>query len=91
VKSRTRAITFRLGEEEYQELVGAVSTCGARSISDFSRAAVLNKISAEQLSRFFEEDAGALAVRLEAFDSKLRDVRRHIRHLVSSRGKGVSD
>jgi hypothetical protein len=84
-----------LGEEEYKELVGAVSTCGARSISDFSRAAVLNKISTEQLSRFFEEDAEALAGRLESFDSKLREISRRVRQLVSStlvsgQGKRVS-
>jgi hypothetical protein len=96
VKSRTHAITFRLGEEEYQELVGTVSSCGARSISDFSRAAVLNKVSAEQLSKFFEEEAGTLAVRLESFDSKLREVRRHVRQLASStlatgRGKSIAD
>jgi hypothetical protein len=85
-----------LGEEEYQALVGTVSSCGARSISDFSRAAVLNKVSAEQLSKFFEEEAGTLAVRLESFDSKLREVRRHVRQLASStlatgRGKSIAD
>jgi hypothetical protein len=96
VRPRTHAITFRLGEEEYQDLVGAVAKCGARSISDFSRAAVLNKISTEQLSRFFEEDADALAGRLESFDSKLREIRRRVRQLVSStvpsgQGKSISD
>lgn len=88
VKSRTHAITFRLAEEEYQELVSTVSACGARSISDFSRAAVLSKVSAEQLSKFFEEEASTLAIRLEAFDTKLREIKRSIRQLVDGNGNG---
>jgi hypothetical protein len=77
-----------LAENEYQELVSAISMAGAKSISDFSRAAVLSKISAQELGKFFEEEVSVLAVRLEAFDTKLREARRHIRQLVSRAGNG---
>ena len=80
------AITFRLAENEYRELIDMVTTCGAKSISDFSRAAVLNKMAAEQVSTFFEEEMSTLAVRLEAFDTKLREARRHIRQLANRTG-----
>jgi uncharacterized protein (DUF1778 family) len=84
--ARTHSITFRLAENEYQELVSAASTCGAKSISEFSRAAVLNKMSAEHLSNFFEEEVNALVGRLEAFDAKLRDARRRVRQLADHAG-----
>jgi len=83
VKSRTHAITFRLAENEYRELIDMVSSLGAKSISDFSRSAVLSKLATEQLCSFFEEEVSTLAVRLEAFDTKLREARRHVRQLVS--------
>jgi hypothetical protein len=39
-KRRTRAINFRLSEEEFRELKRACAVGGARSVSDFARTAV---------------------------------------------------
>ncbi len=39
-KRRTRAINFRLSEEEFRELKRACAAGGARSVSDFARTAV---------------------------------------------------
>jgi hypothetical protein len=88
LKTRTHAITFRLGEREYDELVKAVAARGTRSISEFTRAAVMNKVLAEQMSRFLEDELDTLGNRLEAFDTTLRELRRHIRHLVSMAAPG---
>lgn len=84
--ARTHSITFRLAENEYKELVSTASTCGVKSISEFSRAAVLSRMAAEQLSKFFEEEVNALVGRLEAFDAGLRDARRHVRQLAGQAG-----
>lgn len=39
-KRRTRAVNFRVSEEEFQELKKACATQGARSVSEFARKAV---------------------------------------------------
>jgi hypothetical protein len=55
LKKRTRLISFRLSDEEYQTLLAITAAQGARSISDFSRAALgralkdnLNRLNPEQ-------------------------------------------
>ena len=40
LKRRTRLISFRLSDEEYEELLKITAARGARSISDFSRTAL---------------------------------------------------
>ena len=39
-KRRTRLVSFRLSDEEYQALLEITAAQGARSISDFSRTAL---------------------------------------------------
>ncbi|WP_180540817.1 plasmid mobilization protein [Nevskia soli] len=41
---RTRLVNFRLSEDEYQTLKDAAVRQGARSISDFARAAILTSV-----------------------------------------------
>jgi hypothetical protein len=89
LKTRKHAITFRLDAPEYEELVKAVSARGARSIADFARAAVMSKILAQDLNRFLEDELGTLGARLETFESTLRELRRHIRHLLAMSEHGT--
>lgn len=44
-KRRTRAVNFRLSEEEFAELKRACEAEGARSLSDFARTAVWRMIA----------------------------------------------
>jgi hypothetical protein len=88
LRTRTHAITFRLCNKEYQELVKAVSNRGARSVSEFTRSAVLNGIVAENLDQFLEEELNGLVSRLEAFDAQVRELRRHIRQLLTTADSG---
>lgn len=46
---RNRLVNFRLSEEEYERLDAACKAMGARSISDFARSAVLEKMSDKRL------------------------------------------
>jgi len=55
LKRRTRLISFRVSDDEYQDLLAKTAAQGARSISDFSRAALFealrgngNHLSTEQ-------------------------------------------
>lgn len=84
LRNKTHAITFRLGSREYQELVKAVQCRGARSVSEFTRTAVLNRVVAENLQQFLENDLKTLVARLEDFDEKVRDLRRQIRDLLTN-------
>ena len=45
-KARSYAVTFRLAKEEYDDLLKTVVSEGARSVSDYTRAAVLGKVPA---------------------------------------------
>jgi uncharacterized protein (DUF1778 family) len=84
IVNRTHAITYRLGAREYEELVKTVANTGARSLSDFTRSAVLHQIVAESLEMFLKEQIEPLMIALDAFDSRARDLRRQIRQLTAN-------
>lgn len=44
-KRRTRIVSFRVSEDEYQELLGVCMAQGAHSVSDFARLATRQCIS----------------------------------------------
>jgi hypothetical protein len=45
LKPRTRLISFRISDEEYQDLAAKTAAGGARSISDFSRTALFQALT----------------------------------------------
>jgi hypothetical protein len=47
LKRRTKLVSFRLSEEEYEQLNRACIAAGARSISDFARTALQHTVSIE--------------------------------------------
>ena len=81
MRTRSHAITFRLAAGEYEELLNVVQRVSARSISEFARTAVLNSIIAGIFDRALNSDIEVLVSSLETFDTKIRDLRRHIRQL----------
>ncbi|MGA8595252.1 MAG: hypothetical protein WB676_10970 [Bryobacteraceae bacterium] len=89
-KSRTHAITFRLAESEYQELKETALSQGARSISEFARAAVLKNVGLPAGASASEEDLSSLNLRLEVFELALRDVRGRILQMLSTRANSAS-
>lgn len=44
-KPRNRLVNFRLSEEEFEKLRASCSLYGARSLSDFARAAVMRSVA----------------------------------------------
>jgi hypothetical protein len=89
-KSRTHAITFRLAESEYQELKETALSQGARSISEFARAAVLKNVGLPAGISATEEDLSSLNLRLEVFELALRDVRGRILQVLNARASSAS-
>jgi len=45
LKPRNRLVNFRLSEEEFERLKASCALYGARSLSDFARAAVLRSVA----------------------------------------------
>lgn len=77
-KNRTHAVTFRLAESEFEELSKAAVSQGARSLSDFARAAVMSQVAMTSGSALSREELESIAKRLDAFDLTLRDLKAHV-------------
>jgi hypothetical protein len=87
--NRTHAITFRLDAREYEQLLKTVANTGARSLSYFTRTAVLNQIIADSLNNFLKEELDTLISSLDSFDSKVRDLRRQLRQFTTKSDEPV--
>ena len=74
-KPRTKLVNFRLSEEEFQGLKDASAQFGARSLSDFARAAVLKSYVGET------EGDGLLHVRLSDLDHKVSEIENNMRQI----------
>jgi hypothetical protein len=82
--NRTHAITFRLAAREYEQLVKTVAGKGIRSLSEFTRTAVLNQMVGDSLDRLLKDELDTLMNSLEEFDMKVRDLRRQLRRLAAN-------
>jgi hypothetical protein len=85
-KSRTHAVTFRLAESEFEELTKTALSQGARSLSDFARAAVMGQVAMASGSGVSRDDVETIAKRLDAFDLTLKDLKNHVLQILNSPG-----
>jgi len=83
-KNRTHAVTFRLAESEFEELTKTAVSQGARSLSDFARAAVMSQVALASATGLSREDIENIARRLDAFDITLKDLKNHVLQSLSS-------
>jgi hypothetical protein len=83
-KNRTHAVTFRLAESEFEELSKAAVSQGARSLSDFARAAVMTQVANTAGSSLSREEVESIAKRLDAFDLTLKDLKAHVLQILHS-------
>ena len=75
LKRRYRAVTFRVSVEEYDSFANACVASGARSISDFARAAVLHKVhTLDAPAGTLTGDLATLSATLRELDVALREV-----------------
>jgi hypothetical protein len=70
-RKRTRVVSFRVSEEEYEELLGLSQASGAHSVSDFARLAASHSLG--------ETDGRGL----NAMQAKMRELRGQIDQLDS--------
>ena len=74
---RSRLVNFRLTHDEYQRLLTACSTSGARSLSDYARTAVLRCASSQNNSGA----TNSFGERLLTLDQKVSDLEGHVQQL----------
>jgi hypothetical protein len=95
LKRRSMMVTFRLSSEEHEALTKACMECGARSIADFARAAVLQKMqSLRTPSGTIAGDLMSISKGLRQLDHSLGNLRKQIRSIlgpVTSRLNGIND
>ena len=73
LKRRSRMVSFRLSEEEYEGLKHICITVGARSLSDIARDAVQRLLSNNTESKIDgDEQLRALYERMDALDHEVK-------------------
>ena len=85
LKPRTRIVTFRLAEEEFERIKNLCVAEGARSMSDYARTSLCNSIAA----RGAHEDGG-LDARVGRLDRKVEELDQAVKVLTQLLGDGLS-
>jgi hypothetical protein len=89
--SRSHLVTFRLSAEEFESLKATCTTEGARSLSDFARAAVLDRLRAHRSKKVtLGEDLATLSLHLSELDGALRDILLRISRVLGSANQSDS-
>jgi hypothetical protein len=79
-KPRNRLVNFRLSEEEFEKLRAGCALTGARSLSDFARAAVMRSVTGAPQGA--ESGEPALDSRLSSVDRKVSELETRIDQLL---------
>lgn len=82
-KPRNRLVNFRLSEEEFEKLRASCSLNGARSLSDFARAAVMRSVGsghsnepADYQGSHFASSAPGMATKVNDLESRVVELTR---------------
>ena len=78
-KRRDRLVYFRISEEEFEQILKACDSKGARSVSDLARAAVLEFIRPAKT-----EPGQQLSETLNSLSAVLDEINHSVRQLVSN-------
>lgn len=91
LKPRTRIVTFRLAEEEFERIKSLCIAEGARSISDYARNSLCNSTPARPAASDGELHArvGRLDRKVEELDRAIKELTRLIVGLEERPGKKV--
>jgi hypothetical protein len=81
-RPRNRLVNFRLSEDEFDRLRASCALQGARSLSDFARAAVLRAVAGTGHNDATEPPANPADPRLAALDRKVNDLEARVGELL---------
>ena len=91
LKKKSRLVIFRVPEEDYVALTKWCTASGARSISEFVRLAVVEKVQTLGSRRVtFSGDLNTLGKTLGDLDDLLREASKSISRLLGPAGTGVT-
>jgi mobilization protein NikA len=82
LKRRTKLVSFRLSDEEYERVQGACIADGARSISDFARAA-LQRTATTAAPSELPQNGNSFDVRTQELIETMRELTRQLGQLNS--------
>lgn len=89
LRRHSRIVTFRVSSEEYEVLARSGKSSGARSLSEFARAAVFDKIEALRAPRLtLHSDLSTLGKALGELDVALREASNRICRMLGPAGTG---
>ena len=84
-QTKTRLVTIRVGQAEYEAVKRACASQGFRSVSEFARRAVLSELMREGVANAsFTDDLRTITLRLQELDGALKDVRTRIAKLLGT-------
>lgn len=69
---RTRIVSFRISEEEYERLMDLCAIRQARSVSDFARLATLGQFQADTLNNHSDDTLRDLYRQLRVLDREVK-------------------
>jgi hypothetical protein len=85
VKRRDRLVYFRISEEEFEQILKACDSKGARSVSDLARAAV------QEFIKPIKPESEQLLETLNSLSAGLDEINRSVRQLVSHTRRGIEN
>ena len=88
---RSRLVTFRVSAEEYEQLSTSCINVGARSMSDFARASVLQHLQASRSPATLRGDLVTVSRKLADLDILITDVHKSIRKMLGPAQPKVKD
>lgn len=87
LKRRSRLVTFRVSDDEYQVLSKCCVHSGARSVAEFARLSVLQNVQAAfSAPGSLSGDLASVSRALSELDSSLGDARKRIRSVLGRVG-----
>jgi len=86
IKRRSKMVSFRLSEQEYQDLLKLCEQRGSRSISDLARDAVFNLLLSGNghghgSGNGRGADGGGIENRVHALDGRMQELDREVKRL----------
>src|SRR5579871_579984 len=88
IKRRSKMVSFRLSEQEYQDLLRLCEQRGSRSISDLARDAVFNLLAPAHTNGHgngngngHAADGSVIEHRVHALDGRMQELDREVKRL----------
>jgi hypothetical protein len=72
MKRRSRMVSIRLSDQEYDTLKNACASAGARSVSDVARDAILQLVAGNGTSARIESQMDKLRWRMEELEGEVK-------------------